>query len=157
MKKTIKMCNDIVVTSGVLAIICAIVAFIGGLATLFGCGPFIPLLALVGLVASIGIAMIATRIGLEAINEMEETEDWSKLGAWVQMNLGSLFFKGERRLIFVIKKVGRPKELMTKNDRVTVRLTKEQMYWLKSLMSMTNKTKSEAITYAIEIAFNLLK
>ena len=75
MKKTIKMCNDIVVTSGVLAIICAIVAFIGGLATLFGCGPFIPLLALVGLVASIGIAMIAAQIGLEAINEMEETED----------------------------------------------------------------------------------
>ena len=57
----------------------------------------------------------------------------------------------------MIKKVGRPKELMTKNDRVTVRLTKEQMYWLKSLMSMTNKTKSEAITYAIEFAFNLLK
>lgn len=57
----------------------------------------------------------------------------------------------------MIKKVGRPKELMTKNDRVTVRLTKEQMYWLKSLMSMINKTKSEAITYAIEIAFNLLK
>lgn len=75
MNKTIKMCNDIVVTSGVLAIICAIVAFIGGLATLFGCGSFIPLLALVGLVASIGIAMIAARIGLEAINEMEETED----------------------------------------------------------------------------------
>lgn len=57
----------------------------------------------------------------------------------------------------MIKKVGRPKEFMAKNDRVTVRLTKEQMHWLKSLMSMTNKTKSEAIAYAIQIAFNLLK
>ena len=56
----------------------------------------------------------------------------------------------------MIKKVGRPKELMAKNDRVTVRLTKEQMYWLKSLMSMTDKTKSEAIAYAIQIAFNFL-
>ena len=55
------------------------------------------------------------------------------------------------------KKVGRPKEFMAKNDRVTARLTKEQMYWLKSLMSMTNKTKSEAIVYAIQIAFNLLQ
>ena len=75
MKNTIKMCNDIVVTSSELAMICWIVEFVGGLATLFGCGPFIPLLALVGLVASIGIAMIAARIGLEAINEIEETED----------------------------------------------------------------------------------
>ena len=57
----------------------------------------------------------------------------------------------------MIKKVGRPKKFMAKNDRVTVRLTKEQMYWLKSLMSMTNKTKSEAIAYAIQIAFDLLK
>lgn len=57
----------------------------------------------------------------------------------------------------MIKKVGRPKNFMAKNDRVTVRLTKEQTYWLKSLMSMTNKTKSEAIAYAIQIAFNLLK
>ena len=57
----------------------------------------------------------------------------------------------------MIKKVGRPKKFMAKNDRVTVRLTKEQTYWLKSLMSMTNKTKSEAIAYAIQIAFNLLK
>ena len=57
----------------------------------------------------------------------------------------------------MIKKVGRAKGFMAKNDRVTFFLTKEQMYWLKSLMSMTNKTKSEAIAYAIQIAFNLLK
>ena len=156
MKKTIKMCNDIVVTSGVLAIICAIVAFIGGLATLFGCGAFIPLLALVGLVTSIGIAMIAARIGLEATNEMEETEDWSKLGAWVQMNLGSLFFKGERRLIFMSKR-GRPLKIDAKSEPIRIRLTKEEAYWLKTIMDKTNKNRTEAVAYALKIVFNLMK
>lgn len=54
------------------------------------------------------------------------------------------------------KKVGRPKKINVKSEPIRIRLTKEEMYWLKTIMSKTDKNKTEAVAYALKIAFSLL-
>ena len=55
------------------------------------------------------------------------------------------------------KRRGRPKEFMTKDDRVTIRLTKEELYWLNCLIDKTGKSKSKLFTEAIKIMYDLYK
>lgn len=57
----------------------------------------------------------------------------------------------------MIRKRGRPKNPLAKTDRVFARFTKEEMHWLKVLMEKTGKSKSEALAYAVKIAYNLMK
>ena len=38
------------------------------------------------------------------------------------------------------KNRGRPKSIVTKSEPIRIRLTKEQMYWLKTIMSKTGKS-----------------
>lgn len=57
----------------------------------------------------------------------------------------------------MIKKRGRPKQYLTKSDMITARLTKEELYWLNCLINKTGKTKSQIITEAIKIMYNLYK
>ena len=60
-------------------------------------------------------------------------------------------------MIFMEKRKGRPKQFLTKSDILSVRLTKEQVYWLKCLMNKTAKTKSQIITEAIKIMYDEYK
>ena len=55
------------------------------------------------------------------------------------------------------KSRGRPKSIITKSEPIRIRLTKEEMYWLKFIMSKTEKSRTGAVEYAIKLAFNLLK
>lgn len=55
------------------------------------------------------------------------------------------------------KRRGRPKQFLTKSDILSVRLTKEQVYWLKCLMNKTDKTKSQIIAEAIKIMYEEYK
>lgn len=50
----------------------------------------------------------------------------------------------------MIKKVGRPKSFLTKSDRLEIRLSKEQAYWLNCLINKSGKTKSQIVTEAIK-------
>ena len=78
MKKTIEMIEEIISTAGMLAIIFAIIAFIGALAILVswsGKAMFITVIAMIGLVTSVVVDIIAAKIGWTLIDEMEETED----------------------------------------------------------------------------------
>ena len=68
--------------------------------------------------------------------------------AWVEINLGSLFLKGG--LIFMNNKRGRPKSFLTKTDRLEVRLSKEQVYWLNYLINKSGKSKSQIVAEAIK-------
>lgn len=47
-------------------------------------------------------------------------------------------------------KRGRPKSFMTKSDRLEVRLSKEETYWLNFLTNKSDKTKSQIISEAIK-------
>ena len=78
MKKTIEMTEEIISTAGMLAIVFAIIAFIGALAILVSCSGkamFITVIAIIGLVTSVVVGIIAAKIGWTLIDEMEETED----------------------------------------------------------------------------------
>ena len=78
MKKKIEMTEEIISTAGMLAIIFAIIAFIGALAILVswsGTAMFITVIAMIGLVTSVVVGIIAAKIGWTLIDEMEETED----------------------------------------------------------------------------------
>lgn len=55
------------------------------------------------------------------------------------------------------KNRGRPKSIVTKSEPIRIRLTKEQMYWLKTIMSKTEKSRTDAVAYALKLAFNLIK
>ena len=55
------------------------------------------------------------------------------------------------------KRRGRPKEFMTKTDITSLRLSKEELYWLNYLIGKTGKSKSKVITEAIKIMYDLYK
>ena len=56
-----------------------------------------------------------------------------------------------------MSKRGRPLKIDTKSEPIRVRLTKEQMHWLNTIMDKTNKNRTEAVAYALKIVFNLMK
>ena len=69
----------------------------------------------------------------------------------VQLNFSfSFVFKYTKELIFMSGKRGRPKSFMTKSDRLEVRLSKEETYWLNFLTNESDKTKSQIISEAIK-------
>lgn len=74
MKKSIKLCNDWFIGAGIVALISAIGAFIGGFIAMFGYGTFIATICLVSLIFSVSIAAIVSQIGLTISEEMEEKE-----------------------------------------------------------------------------------
>lgn len=51
-------------------------------------------------------------------------------------------------------KRGRPKSFLTKTDILSVRLSKEQLYWLNCIINKTGKTKSQIISEAIKIMYD---
>lgn len=55
------------------------------------------------------------------------------------------------------KKRGRPKKFMPKTDRLEVRLSKEQLYWLNYVISRTGKNKTEVIADGLRTMYNLYK
>ena len=55
-----------------------------------------------------------------------------------------------------MSKRGRPLKIDAKSEPIRIRLTKEQMYWLKTIMDKTNKNRTEAVAYALKIVFNLM-
>lgn len=57
----------------------------------------------------------------------------------------------------MVKRRGRPKKIDTKYNPIRIRLTKEQAYWLRVIMDKTGKNKTDAVAYALQIVFNLLK
>ena len=50
----------------------------------------------------------------------------------------------------MIKRRGRPKSVLTKSDRLEVRLTKKQVYWLNYLINKSGKSKSQIVAEAIK-------
>ena len=57
----------------------------------------------------------------------------------------------------MIKQRGRPREFLAKRDRLEVRLTKEQVYWLNSLTDRTGKTKTDIVVEAIKKLYDSSK
>lgn len=57
----------------------------------------------------------------------------------------------------MIKKRGRPKEFLAKRDRLEVRLTKEQVYWLNSLVDKTGKTKTDIVMEGLKKLYDSSK
>lgn len=53
----------------------------------------------------------------------------------------------------MIKRRGRPKSVLTKSDRLEIRLSKEQSYWLRCIMNKTEKTKSQIVIEAIKMMY----
>ena len=53
----------------------------------------------------------------------------------------------------MIKRRGRPKSVLTKSDRLEIRLSKEQSYWLRYIMNKTEKTKSQIVIEAIKMMY----
>ena len=51
-------------------------------------------------------------------------------------------------------KRGRPKSFLTKTDRLEVRLSKEQVYWLNYLINKSGKSKSQIVAEAIKKLYN---
>ena len=77
-EEKVEMIEEIISTAGMLAIIFTIIAFIGALAILVsysGTAMFITVIAMIGLVTSVVVGIIAAKIGWTLIDEMEETED----------------------------------------------------------------------------------
>ena len=69
----------------------------------------------------------------------------------VQLNFSfSFVFNHDEELTFMPGKRGRPKSFMTKSDRLEVRLSKEETYWLNFLTNKSDKTKSQIISEAIK-------
>ena len=56
-----------------------------------------------------------------------------------------------------MSKRGRPLKIDSKSEPIRIRLTKEQMYWLKTIMNKTNKNRTETVAYTLKIVFNLMK
>ena len=57
----------------------------------------------------------------------------------------------------MVSKRGRPKKVNNKSGNLNVRITKEQEYWLKTIMEKTGKNKTDAVVYMIQIVYNLLR